>query len=1411
MLMIVLVTSLASDNVVSPEKAVVPSYTMTNPWAKISQSYTTVYCENSNADFFYNGSPDSFWSDSNIYHRLQNPETIFIVSDSQRLYFCSNLTESSALGFHTQITNPESIYTRRCETANTVSPTALPTSAPSAPTAYSEFYFSNVNYEDYLTIPPLSTYSSLNGSQIVFLNGTGDENHNHIAVCDSGNAITAICGFPLADVNTDTLSLCPGNYSGPTYIQCYPYAVTAPSPPTSGLGMESRRTVLLHGTEIGNSVYNVTCNADELLVGICMSYQNVENSGFEEIEYDRECGELLVGNVRPDPQFVYLGFIICEAIPNLNSSITTSVSTTQTNYTYLECPQPNSFMSGICFKQSSEAYCVSHATGITQTPTNPPTPAPTAPPSVTPSANPTTIPTGAPTPLPRRTVFFNGFNASFQCQSNELMVGICLSYSSSSSASHLCGSPDNSSLADSFTYSNASYGYIICEYNPYVNLEAVGSSSAAQFMYVSLECTADKFMTGLCLTENNINPCGENVVYCVGINGLQSSTSNTQNYNANVNYLSSSLLPPPSPLGKITEFFLKETNSENSNHIALCDNGYAITAICGTPFLENSSLSLPCPSDYNGPTYISCQSFFAITATPTLAPTVAPTATPSQFARRTILADNSTIGTNPSTTGIAHNMSCNSNELMVGICIMYLEGDDNDFVTYPCGGIQGPIIPQYSGLYVGFIICEQNSFVDVNSITSVTNTQSNYTYLECAQSKTFMSGLCILEIGSVTSPCENGNNTGYCSAIPSLNYNTTSSLDYVSNTNYATDYWPLPNLPNDNQHTRAIYLNETDSGDNHIAVCDPGYAITAICGVPESFNNTANTTLCPSNYTGPTYIICQAYTVTTLSPTVSPTTLAPTTTPTAVPTMLPTAIPTAFPTVPRTSPHQCWTANDISDTQCRTNDISNTWCYPAQDSFWYKIGAESSIAYQRALNIDIFEELDSIQQEFVQNITKKHLANLDTGATCWSSRKQKFWLPFDLIQNVSNYTTITNNSWRTSPFSRNFLAAGIDTGLSSEDVFFLQTIQQSSSAGYVFTHESGTGFVENPFDFRLEPSSCDGDQIALQSELEIPELFITACQFVCIQIFYGGNVDWAPNSVGWHKNIVSEKECYGYDYTWTNLRSLRPMLLLNAYQRYADTANLTSMRIQQTPWENFSAPAGILPSSNCKIVATQFCGVYHSGFRDANEDNGSMPRLTEYTYPIVVPDVWFYRLNGSLANFTDDERNNATIIRLYRSIVWRVMLKFDRDTCEQNKPYEMEFGPDLLARVNLQWYNLSEHTEGCVGMPGCDDFSSDVASCNAAPGCIFIGNITFSPTTLAPFGLQSLAPIAAPPSKGVFGETDMETVNRESALAVIYVAVFLVFALVGIGFAWRECGDVKSTSDANDMFESEPYETFALG
>lgn len=490
-------------------------------------------------------------------------------------------------------------------------------------------------------------------------------------------------------------------------------------------------------------------------------------------------------------------------------------------------------------------------------------------------------------------------------------------------------------------------------------------------------------------------------------------------------------------------------------------------------------------------------------------------------------------------------------------------------------------------------------------------------------------------------------------------------------------------------------------------------------------------------------------------------------------------------------PRTCWTTDDIDVAVCKTNSQKNDWCYAANASFYYSITPPKFAVNQTALTHDNFTSLKATVQSAVQIATRAALNVSNPNGTCWSSQPQPFWLPYDLIQVVANRSRLTFDSWTTTPLPRDFLRAAETTGT---DVLFLKTVQGSSSIGYLFNDTDGDrAFLPTPRDFALEPQECltefapDEQQFVSYTQ-QFVEPEITACRFVCVQVFYGGSLDWAPPSVG----LYTGNDCTHIHHIRVNVRALRPMLLLNDYQRYADNVEL-NRTYQVTPWENFSRPEHALNETTCKIVAETYCGIKATGYPEASLYEPEMHGVQNYSslfghpkLPMVIPDVIF---SQSLESITV----TPEIRRRYRAIFWHVMLTYtDQDSCTGN--HTVHLSDTLQATVSLVWHTtLDNHI--CVGIPGCSDFDTHPENCAAAPGCTTNGPVTSPPTpTLAPIPLGTLQPIAPPPTVGLPSVTGHDKDGHEAAVAAASVAAFLVFTLACLAFLFHRAEDEQTTA-----------------
>lgn len=476
---------------------------------------------------------------------------------------------------------------------------------------------------------------------------------------------------------------------------------------------------------------------------------------------------------------------------------------------------------------------------------------------------------------------------------------------------------------------------------------------------------------------------------------------------------------------------------------------------------------------------------------------------------------------------------------------------------------------------------------------------------------------------------------------------------------------------------------------------------------------------------------------------------------------------------------------------CKTTG-DDDWCKEAVKSFDYIINPPKFLASQTALTSTTFEDLEGDDKVLAQSTTSNALEAVDSTITCWDNVKETGWLPYDLVQVITNTTPLTDDSWAVGVYPRDYLEQGSDTGVKYK---YLQTSNNFSSLGYSVHHTGKQRFLRSPYNLTLEPSTCTGITISYEQQFVQP--IVSACRFVCLTIFYGGSLSWAPASVGLNETLT-ESECHNNGHYWTNLRALRPMLLLNDYQRYADVVQLDTS-YQQTPWENFTTD-GTDEISNCKLVATEYCGIKGVGYPHGSGTTleainyydilfGEMPAthmvIPTYTFTPSPPDLTHAR---------------ADVRRRYREVFWTVFLT-NTTSGSCHGYYDFYLSSTLSASVEIEWYSIKNLT-GCAGMRGCEDFSSSIDSCNAAPGCIFLGNDTSAPTpSSAPIPLQTLQPIAAPPTYDFAVATGYQNQQRDAAMATGAVAIFIVFLLL--------CVSVFLFTAKDD--ENDEYQPFILG
>jgi hypothetical protein len=354
------------------------------------------------------------------------------------------------------------------------------------------------------------------------------------------------------------------------------------------------------------------------------------------------------------------------------------------------------------------------------------------------------------------------------------------------------------------------------------------------------------------------------------------------------------------------------------------------------------------------------------------------------------------------------------------------------------------------------------------------------------------------------------------------------------------------------------------------------------------------------------------------------------------------------------------------------------------------------------------------------------------------------------------------------------------------------------------------------------------------------------CKFVCVDIFYSQEVPWAPVTVAWMPDVKSSSACSA---KWVNARILRPLLLLDHIQAYADASNIFSEVYQYVPWLNFSKEDPTwTDSTNCKLTATTYCGIRGSGYSGydmwwCGRDNINgldaaypdiyalyvainfagvadiSPALNSYDceggtdpppwpdFRHVIPNITFPGKVPTSFGPGWAQRVRTQLVGLF----WRVFLGYGTsEECTGTATYDIEYaaGETFPIEVDLEWVDIVGQT-GCLGMPGCGDYGdSECSDGVSVPGCSYIqdGTTVASTTATIPvvtnFGSFAPSQPGPPTSKVTQG---YDRADHDATYAAVSVGAFLVFFLVLFGVACRKKGEEEDDGEGDGDEEHQPF------
>lgn len=556
------------------------------------------------------------------------------------------------------------------------------------------------------------------------------------------------------------------------------------------------------------------------------------------------------------------------------------------------------------------------------------------------------------------------------------------------------------------------------------------------------------------------------------------------------------------------------------------------------------------------------------------------------------------------------------------------------------------------------------------------------------------------------------------------------------------------------------------------------------------------------------------------------------------------AAPTPWPT-PRLESPGCWVYDDAG--ACTSG---GTWCDAEWTDLDYIIHPRSGMESQRASTVDDYNALGSGDQLVMDNIVIGGIGNaMQDDTTCWCTNQNLEWLPFGMVQAVETSSEIDfKAAAETVPFPRSYLR-----GIQAPGTMYLQSLTAKISAfGFVETTPNETVFNQPDLPVQeveyLAPLGHQCNELVGSGcvSLDYIQPFVApteeTCRFVCVDIYYAESVLWGPLSVTWRQDVKTLAECTG-ESTWVNARILKPLLLQEHWQTYANTIDRDYV-VQSVPWINFTKGDTSWPDdTNCKLTATTYCGIKGTGYDSyaawwcGNNNDGlesqdpdvyTLYHLVNFggaadrspamnTISCSDPPTDPIALHRVIPNITFPGAIPTTIAEPWRQgvrtqlsgLVWKVFMGFGQGACEGSQQYDIAYADNATfpVEVQLEWVDVTTQT-GCIGMPGCGDFPVEGCSNQGVPngaldipGCIYRGGTTVA-TTTATIGTVTNFGTFAPSNPGpptAHVGVGFDRADHDAAYAASGVAALLVFTLVLVGILCR------GTRDEDDDEEHEPF------